>query len=273
MLSRFYSLRIACWFFAVVLNVFISACADSSAEIRTSIANQEQSISLLGVNLVRLSHIDQVPPDGSQSKERGRLGMLNDRQYLEALNTLTLELRKYPPKILAGQLDHIYIGGQIESERERYTAGFFQPGSKDVYLFPNVFAALNHPEGVNLAATLHHEISSLFMRAYQFDMLGFMALLPANIEYWHDESRILENPPNSYNADEELLSSGLLTYYSQTSPENDFNTYAEKMFASPKEMSNFCNSHPLIKLKSRYVQRFYLTVSPYFKGWFIDLNC
>jgi hypothetical protein len=131
----------------------------------------------------------------------------------------------------------------------------------------------NFEDATTIRSTIHHEISSILLRQYRFDMIGFMAYNGFEIEYWNDEGYLLENPPPSYYASDALLTEGLLTHYSQTSPENDYNTYIEVAFAYPEIMSRFCSSYERIKLKYEFIKKFYLKISADFQPVFDQVRC
>jgi len=111
------------------------------------------------------------------------------------------------------------------------------------------------------------------MRKYRFDMIGFMANNGNLFEYWFDQAAILNSSHNGYYANSELLEQGLLTYYSQTTPENDYNTYVEIVFSEPVLMSKFCSSYERIQLKYEFIKAFYLKISLGFQPVFDRINC
>ncbi|MBQ0732007.1 MAG: hypothetical protein KBT75_15005, partial [Oleispira antarctica] len=139
--------------------------------------------------------------------------------------------------------------------------------------FPFVFDMPSFEDGTTIHSTIHHEISSILLRKYRFDMIGFMAYNGFEIEYWNDEDYLLENPPPSYYASDALLTEGLLTHYAQTSPENDYNGYVEVAFAYPEIMSKYCSRYDRIKLKYEFIKKFYLKISADFQPVFDQVRC
>ena len=226
--------------------------------------------------------MDDVPVDSYIAGKTVRFGTnsvdgilkgLSDARYLNTLQVIYSSMGLYPEGILQSDLDAVNVGGQIQTEREQFTSGFFQPNSQDIYLFPLVADALNIDRDSDVRHTFHHEFSSILMRKYQFDMIGFMAHNGTDFEYWFDQAKILYSSHDGYYADSELLKQGLLTYYSQTSPENDFNTYAEIVFSEPKMMSSFCSAYKRIEHKYEHVKAFYLKVSADFQPVFDRVRC
>lgn len=256
---------------------FLQAC---QFYLNEDIQALEQSIESKGTNVVRLENVMDIPVDNNELvggrsaiTNPGTLKLLTDKRYFSFLKILSQEVEKYPADILNTDLDNIFIGGQILGTNEQYFSGFYQPSSQNIYLFPLVFDMSSFEDGTTIRSTIHHEISSILLRKYRFDMIGFMAHNGSEIEYWHDEDYLLENPPPSYYASDALLSEGLLTHYAQTSPENDYNGYVEVAFAYPEIMSRFCSSYERIKLKYEFIKKFYLKISPDFQPVFDRISC
>lgn len=253
-----------------------------SNDYSKNISELELSMKSLGISVYRLTRMEEVPVDsyiagqtvklGTNSVD-GILNVISDERYLNTLNVIDSLLGLYPKDILLSDLDTVKVGGQILTEREQFTSGFYQPNSQDIYLFPLVADALNIDSDSDVRHTFHHEFSSILMRKYRFDMIGFMAYNGTDFEYWFDQAKILDSSHNGYYADSRLLEQGWLTYYSQTSPENDFNTYAEIALSEPARMSEYCSSYNRIEHKYEHVKSFYLRISPDFKSVFDQINC
>lgn len=240
----------------------------------------ERSIESKGINVVRLNDVMDIPVDNNELvggrsavATPGALKLLTDRRYFSFLKILSEEIKDYPGDILNTDLDNIFIGGQILGTDEQYFSGFYQPGTQNIYLFPLVFDMPNFEDATTIRSTIHHEISSILLRKYRFDMIGFMAYNGFEVEYWHDENKLLSNPPPSYYASDALLTEGLLTHYAQTSPENDYNGYVEVVFAYPEIMSKYCSRYDRINLKYEFIKKFYLSISPDFQPVFDQVNC
>jgi hypothetical protein len=248
--------------------------------LNEDIQKLEQSIESKGTNIVRLDNVMDIPVDNNELvggrsaiANPGTLKLLTDKRYLLFLKKLSQEIEKYPNDVLKKYLDNIFIGGQILNTNEQYFSGFYHPGTQNIYLFPLVFDMPNFEDATTIRSTIHHEISSILLRKYRFDMIGFMAYNGFEIEYWNDEDYLLENPPPSYYASDALLTEGLLTHYAQTSPENDYNGYVEVAFAYPEIMSKYCSRYDRIKLKYEFIKKFYLKISPDFQPVFDQVRC
>jgi len=268
----------------IILTLLVLSCSLQACQFNLSndIVNTEKSIISMGVNISRLTNIGEIPVDNISYVNRGlieavpvkgTLIKITDQRYYDFLGLLKSEIVKYPDNILRTDVDNIFVAGQILSDEDKYTAGFYYPGTQNIYLFPLVFDMPSFEDGTTIRSTIHHEISSILLRKYRFDMIGFMAYNGFEIEYWHDEDYLLHNPPPSYYASDALLTEGLLTHYAQTSPENDYNGYVEVAFAYPEIMSKYCSRYDRIKLKYEFIKKFYLKISPDFQPVFDQVSC
>jgi hypothetical protein len=268
----------------IILTLLVLSCSLQACQfnLTNDIVNAENFITSMGVNISRLTSIDEIPVDNISYVNRGlieavpvkgTLIKITDQRYYDFLGLLNSELVKYPDNILRTDVDNIFVAGQILSDEDKYTAGFYYPGTQNIYLFPFVFDMPSFEDGTTIRSTIHHEISSILLRKYRFDMIGFMAYNGFEIEYWNDEDYLLENPPPSYYASDALLTEGLLTHYAQTSPENDYNGYVEVAFAYPEIMSKYCTRYDRIKLKYEFIKEFYLKISPDFQPVFDQVRC
>lgn len=270
---------------SVISLIYISFCCITlgcSNDYSKNISDLELSIKSLGVSVHRLTSMKDVPVDSYIAGKTVKLGTnsvdgilkgLSDERYLNTLHVIDSSMGLYPKDILHSDLDAVNVGGQIQTEREQFTSGFFQPTSQDIYLFPLVADALNIDRDSDVRHTFHHEFSSILMRKYRFDMIGFMASNGTDFEYWFDQAEIMNSTHVGYYADSNLLEQGLLTYYSQTSPENDYNTYAEILFSEPARMSEYCSTHKRIESKYEHVKAFYLKISADFQPVFDQVSC
>jgi hypothetical protein len=265
--------------FFVISCFLLQAC---NGDTQAGIAKLEMIIKSKGISIHRLQSMDEVPIDGyvkgvttrvGSSETNGVLKLLSDDNYLGSLEVIDEAISQYPADILSSALDSIYIGGKIQTDREQFTSGFIWPQKQDIYLFSTVQNDDSRSNSKEIMGTFHHEISSILMRKYRFDMIGFMSYNGAELEYWHDQARILENTSLPYYASEGLLNAGLLTHYSQTSPENDYNMYVEVAFIDPVRMSEFCSANERVERKYEHVKAFYLKISPDFHPVFNQIVC
>ena len=66
--------------------------------------------------------------------------------------------------------------------------------------------------------------------------------------------------------------SGFLSAYGATNAENDFNTYAEKIFTDPKPLLALACKQPLVRRKLEFVLKTYITLDPRMDPVFRELG-
>ena len=80
--------------------------------------------------------------------------------------------------------------------------------------------------------------------------------------YYYDESyeynvKNVSDFGYSRGSGHEVKHQGFINNYAKTNPENDFNTYAEILFAEPEKIRMLSEAYPLIKTKLQYVKSIY----------------
>src|SRR6185369_11235052 len=90
------------------------------------------------------------------------------------------------------------------------------------------------PEGLREVgfSSLHHELSSLVLRADAGSLAKWAELAPAGWPFVEDPGGALRRAETAAPS----LDTGFLSAYGATNLENDFNVYAEKMFGNPEEV-------------------------------------
>ena len=117
--------------------------------------------------------------------------------------------------------------------------------------------------------TLHHEFSScIFKRVDKLlrqEWLSFSKIYKKTLEYF---TFCLDYPDACSGATAEALNDGLLSLYSLTDEENDFNIYAETLFTDPKSIKENAKKYPAVAKKLEIFKKFYKKLG--FVGKFPD---
>ena len=105
---------------------------------------------------------------------------------------------------------------------------------------------------------LNHEFSSNVLRKAKYSK----RIMWKYIAYVYDFSReflikCLNNPDFSKRVDDNLLNNGFLSNYSLTNEENDFNVYAEKLFAGDSLLLRAKNTYPKVREKLKLLKEIY----------------
>lgn len=171
---------------------------------------------------------------------------------------LPVELEKYPPEVIAANLDNIYLMGTLRLFGVDYGGTSLE---KSLYLTggPRVKGYDDH----YLESLFHHEFSSILLRQHSFPESRWKALNPTGFEYTeNDEEVLLAIASGELKGSETLHQQGFLAEYGRTTLENDFNVYAETVFVDPDRMQSLVNEHRAIREKYKLLKDFYLGVSP-----------
>lgn len=180
-------------------------------------------------------------------------------------NVVESELARYPEGVLDPILDLVLIGGDLS------VLGLRANGA---YVFGSVFLAIGDIDrgeatDARVIATLHHEISSLVLRAHRdrFDEARFREALPTAFRY---EAERIENgdlqSPRTWEFEVSLgyLEAGFLWPWAMRSLEQDFNSYAQELFVRPPRLLRMFATESPVARKARVVRDLYLSVDPRF---------
>lgn len=164
---------------------------------------------------------------------------------------------KYTRALLAEELKHVYVTGRL-SFNGQYFSG--TNSREDIYI-----AGSGNDE---IEKTFHHEFSSILLRNHSDMQLEIK---------WRELSPGLRNG-NSASAvqaglyrtdfDTSLCAKGYLSPYSLSNWENDFNMYAENIFAGGKRFWELTERYPLVKQKMQLVVDFYHKLWPGYTVFF-----
>lgn len=154
---------------------------------------------------------------------------------------------KYPSRVLEQELGLVYIIGKLRFSGQYFTG---TNSAENIYI-----ASVGNSE---IEKTFHHEFSSILLRKYS-DILFEMK--------WKEKSPELRSGSSaaavkaglySIEFDEKLLEKGYLSPYSLSNWENDFNMYAENIFAGDKAFWKIVDHYPMVLEKTRLVIKFYI---------------
>ena len=152
----------------------------------------------------------------------------------------------YTKNFIEKEVEHIYVVGRLSFNGQHFTG---TNSRKDIYI-----ASTDNNE---IEKTFHHEFSSILLRNhadYSFEMK------------WRELSPELRSG-NSAAAvksglfeagfDSVLCAKGYLCRYSLSNWENDFNMYAENIFAGGKAFWKIVDRYPKVQAKVKLIVDFY----------------
>lgn len=189
------------------------------------------------------------------------------RDAIRSFKMIAGVLKHYPQAALKNNLHKIYVLDELII-RGAPAGGTYDVAKKSIYL-KNILQENQFVDLKNnyLVTTLHHEISSLLMKHYSFDESVWRSAMGSSFRYANDVDPWYEwmfihghTEVDEYSDEESLLVRGLIHQYAETGPENDFNTYAELIFADPTQMKHLIHNYPVVAKKYHVFKQFYLRI-------------
>lgn len=159
---------------------------------------------------------------------------------------VSMAFDKYPSWVLQKELGVVYIVGKL-----RFSAQYFTGtnSTNNIYI---------GSDGNNeIEKTFHHEFSSILLRNYS-DIIFEMQWKEKSPELLSVSSAAaVKSGLYSIDYDEKLLVKGYLGHYSLSNWENDFNMYAENIFAGGKAFWKIADRYPKVLEKTKLIVKFY----------------
>lgn len=168
-----------------------------------------------------------------------------------ALEGVEAALNMYPPRFVSGIVGAIFIAGDLRVGSER--AGGSTGPAWIILAAPDSFGS----DGVRLNAFegVHHELSSFVLQKANVNE-EWAAFSPAGSAFTNTNERALARGTDPAPSPE----TGFLSAYAATTAENDFNTYAERIFTDADTLVALACKHPLVRKKLLFVLRTYVVL-------------
>jgi hypothetical protein len=198
-----------------------------------------------------------VPPYGPADAAQGHGYEALSADPADAAYTLEgvdTALKQYPNGFVSKLIRAIFVCGALRmgGARAGGTAG-------QLWI---ILAAWPDSDAETIRATgymgVHHELSSFVLRRDPNTLSEWQALEPAGAVFADEPgaalARVGEADPDP--------ATGFLSAYGASNPENDFNTYAETMFAEPAKLASLATKHERVARKLHVVRAAYVAVDP-----------
>lgn len=183
-----------------------------------------------------------------------------------ALAALDRAMSVYPPGFLDTILHRVVLAGRIGMWGTD-VGGFFN----DATIALNDAGAASTAGAVFVADSFHHELSSIVRNQVLFNVGAWTSDNPPGFAYKSlaDYKAILAERP-SVEGDDALHAQGFVSRYGTTSLDNDWNTYAERVFGHGRSLAVLIGRFPRMRDKVRQLLDIYARLDPRFEPYFQD---
>ena len=189
---------------------------------------------------------------------------LPDADRPAAIATLASALASYPPAFIHRMLHRVAMAGDI-MVFGKPVGGFFHGDMVAI----SYFNVQDKASATFDADTLHHELSSIVRKHVSFNVTVWDNANPPGFTYM-DEAAYQQAlvQPGSVDGDDTLHQAGFVAAYGQTSLDNDWNTYAEKIFGHGAAFAREIAPYPAMRTKTRLLIDIYQGLDPGFAPYF-----
>ena len=193
-------------------------------------------------------------------KKGSKVESIRHRVLLRYPQIIEKSFKKYPPHVIRSHLNAIFFAGEIDQHGFK-AGGSYDPFRKIIYIIDNGWQRKDTPE-----KTIHHELSSLFIRSLSFYINPWIAYNPEGFRYRYEVSDDKLKTFKSSNlegtmADYEM---GFMNTYGQTNFENDFNEYSAMIFTHSQKFKKIMDKYPRVRGKFLVWLDFYRKIDPIF---------
>lgn len=176
-------------------------------------------------------------------------------------------LARYPEAVLSANLKKVYVVGQLEY------SGVATGGTNSrnaVYVVSKARYSAAQIEGI-----FHAEFSSILLRnaPSYLDKAAWQQINPPDFTYLGSGVQAVKNQRASLRLSEAAHEEGFLHDYSKASPEEDFNSYAARLFMGDAALWSTMEKYPKVKAKADLTIAFYGKLETSFsREYFLSLR-
>jgi hypothetical protein len=195
---------------------------------------------------------------------------LSRYDYERTQMIISTALNKYPVHIIQHNLKKIYVLNNLSFEEVGYGGTY----SNDVLYIVNGGLEAGYDD-LFVEQTFHHEFSSIlfnnYVAAFANNETAWSQCRGNEIGYGEGGFEALKNGESDMEFEEDLNEQGFLHEYGRSDKENDFNSFAENIFAPSPEFWYLVEEYPRLKCKVDLMLKLYRLLDPmftetYFKG-------
>jgi len=199
-----------------------------------------------------------IPKPWRRSPSNATAEPLNQINLNRLIQILSRELNKYPIDIIKRNLSDIYLFKSLSFYGVQYGGTSI---NTSIYLTGG--SVIEGYDNIYFASLFHHEMSSIFYRAYPFPKETWSSINSENFFYADSNSQVLEAivKGNESGDKTRFYQKGFISKYGQSTLENDFNLYAEMIFIHPQQLKRLSDKYPRVRQKFELIKHFYVEIS------------
>ena len=163
-------------------------------------------------------------------------------------------LSVYPKRVLNDNLVAIYLMAELSF----YGKSFGATNSKSSLYIRSDGAGKGYTSAF-VFSRMHSEFSSILMRNHAFPENDWRSANSASFKYVGSGTQFLGRP-DLYGQNPELLTSGFIVKYAQSSMENDFNMISDWLFTRRNELKQLARQYRRIESKRQLAIKFYKSI-------------
>ncbi|WP_284944980.1 hypothetical protein [Acidisoma cladoniae] len=242
--------RACCLAVAPLLCPLPAWAADGGATLRAEIASRWH------VTVIETALETRIVPLVATSQRPVTMQDLSPLNEAACLQAVVTAFQAYPAALVTSLVGQVALADGIDAWNIRI-GGFHAPG----------LIALNCEEASENAGfdvdSLHDEMAALFLLKAPLNDAAWRAFNPPGFQYGDVGSYRAElRDPHGRDGDGALHRNGFVSALGLTGIENDFQTYAERIFGHPHEFAALLRAQPAMRGKARMVMDLYVGQAP-----------
>jgi len=218
-----------------------------------------------GISIEYIVDSKFIDEQGQLPPTNGKATQLDDFSIARYAKILPQVLSQYPPEVFKTHIETIKLSKILSFYSTRYGGSTVD---KIIYLTDD--GRDNGFSDFFIRQTFHHEFSSVLMKSRDFPTQKWLDANSPEVKYETN----FENFLKSISKDRDLVGNdyfyqrGMMSKYSYSTLENDFNLFAQTVFNEPERMKDLIRQYLIIKRKYEILKEFYLSISPEFSTTF-----
>lgn len=234
------------------------AAAESANSLRQAI-QQDWHVTVVDHDLG-----DMIVPHVATAERPVTMADLSAGNAVSCLGAVVTAFKAYPSGLVSSLVRQVALADMIHAWSIRI-GGFHAPGLVAINCER---AAENSTFDID---SVHTELAALMLARAGLDEAAWRAFNPPRFRYgdvtsYKDELR----DPDSRDGDAALHGNGFVARLGLTGIENDFQTYAERLFGHPEALATLLHQQPAMRGKARLVMALYVSQAPSLAGQFRD---